>query len=120
MRREFHLIIGILVFFVYAYLLHGIQSITIGYFVLGFCAVIIGSILPDILEPATNSKHRGIFHSWGALKCIVCIFGISALTDLVLALPESTKVMVFPVSCCALGYSFHLLADSTTRRGLPT
>jgi membrane-bound metal-dependent hydrolase YbcI (DUF457 family) len=119
MRREFHLIIGIFVFFMYAYLLHGIHSITIGYFVLGFCAVIVGSILPDILEPATNSKHRGIFHSWWALKCIVCIFGISVAITLVLALPESTKGIVFAVSCCALGYSFHLLADSTTRRGLP-
>jgi len=119
MRKGTHLVIGILAFFVYTYLLNSIHAIPVDFFFLGFCAVIIGSILPDTLEPATNSKHRGVFHSWRVLKCIVSIFGFSLVISLILLLPDVTKLIVFGISCFALGYSFHLLADSTTKRGLP-
>ncbi len=119
MRKGVHLIIGAVAFLVYAYLLNCIRTITVDFFILGFLAVTIGSIMPDILEPPTSSKHRRIFHSKRALKCTVGIFGLCATIGL-LPLPSvSSKALIFGLSCCALGYLFHLLADSTTRRGLP-
>lgn len=119
MRKGAHLIIGILAFCGYAYLTSLIRETTSAVFLLGLFAVVTGSLTPDILEAPTSWRHRGIFHSKRALKCMVGIFGITAAIG---ALPSSLiphAFLIYSLSCFALGYLFHLLADSTTKRGLP-
>jgi membrane-bound metal-dependent hydrolase YbcI (DUF457 family) len=119
MRKGVHLIIGVMAFFVYAYLINGIHVITAGFFILGLFAVAASSAMPDILEAPTSSRHRRIFHSKRALKCTAIMFGITVAIELLSSLPTLSKALTFGFSCFALGYFFHLLADSTTRRGLP-
>jgi membrane-bound metal-dependent hydrolase YbcI (DUF457 family) len=81
-------------------------------------AVVLGSILPDFLEPSTNWMHRGKYHSKRALKFNGKIFAITALIGLL-----SYFFYIFSVSYILsnffLGYTSHLLADSTTTMGLP-
>ena len=119
MRKGAHLIIGILAFCGYAYLLGLLRETTRELFLLGLFAVITGSLMPDILEAPTSWRHRGIFHSKRALKCMVGVFVITAAIGVLPSplLPHAS--VTYGVSCFALGYLFHLLADSTTKRGLP-
>ena len=119
MRKGIHVIIGILAFFAFVLLLNRIHAIILSFFIVGFFAVIAGSIMPDILEPPTSSKHRRLFHSKRTLNVTVGIFGFSVAVSLLFPLSVANKVALFGLSCFALGYFFHLLADSTTRRGLP-
>lgn len=119
MRKGAHLIIGVLAFLGYAYLLGLLRETTNVLFLLGLFAVVTGSIMPDILEAPTSWRHRGIFHSKQALKCMVGTFGITAAIGLLPSPLIPHASIVYGLSCFALGYLFHLLADSTTKRGLP-
>ena len=118
MRKGVHLLLGILVFFVYTYLLSLVRDTSAQFIVIGFFAAMAGSILPDILEPPTSSRHRKIFHSKRALKGTALFFCVAAGVSMVPLLPPlPTALSVF--SCGTLGYLSHLLADATTKRGLP-
>jgi hypothetical protein len=119
MRKGAHLIIGVLAFFGYAYLLSLIRETISESFLVGLFAVVAGSLMPDILEPPTSWRHRGLFHSKRALKCMVGTFGITATISVLPSPLMPHASIVFGLSCLALGYLFHLLADSTTKRGLP-
>ncbi|MFZ2074901.1 MAG: metal-dependent hydrolase [Methanoregula sp.] len=119
MRKGAHLIIGVLAFFGYAYLLSFIRETTSEWFLLGLFAVVTGSLIPDILEAPTSWRHRGIFHSKRALKCMVGTFGITAAIDVLPSPLIPHAFLVYGISCFALGYLCHLLADATTKRGLP-
>jgi membrane-bound metal-dependent hydrolase YbcI (DUF457 family) len=118
MNRQVHLVIGIAAFLVYFYAM-GLFHISAGaLFVFGIVAVSAGSLFPDIVEPATSARHRGIFHSRLALKLAEVLFLIMAVMVLLAtALPRLP--VVFAASCFFLGYAAHLLADSMTRAGLP-
>ncbi|MGA9085409.1 MAG: metal-dependent hydrolase [Methanoregula sp.] len=119
MRKGAHIIIGVLAFFGYAYLLSLLRETTSEVFLLGLFAVITGSIMPDILEAPTSWKHRRIFHSKRALKCMAGAFGITAAIGVLPSPFIPHAFLVYGLSCFVLGYLFHLLADSTTKRGLP-
>ena len=117
MRRGVHLAIGLLAFCTYAYLGHFLQDIPQGTLAFGFLAAFAGSILPDLLEPPTSSRHRGFFHSKTVLKVTGIVF---CGTALLWTLPEaSQKTVLFALSTLALGYLLHLAADAITPRGLP-
>jgi membrane-bound metal-dependent hydrolase YbcI (DUF457 family) len=118
MRKGVHLILGVLAFFVYAYLVGLVRDTGTQTFVLGFFAVVAGSVLPDILEAPTSSRHRKIFHSKRAVKGTAMIFCITADVSILAPLTSTTAVL-YAFSCFALGYLSHLLADATTKRGLP-
>jgi membrane-bound metal-dependent hydrolase YbcI (DUF457 family) len=89
----------------------------------GIVAVAIGSVLPDIVEPATSSHHRGFFHSRGVLACTLFAFIVTAAAEIALPyLPSPSQFsfsQIYFISSFLLGYSFHLLADSLTPAGLP-
>ena len=70
-------------------------------------------LLPDLLEPATNPNHRSFFHSVAAM--LLLIYGISTVwqSD---QLDENQKLMI---SILSTAFGSHLVADSTTTRGLP-
>jgi len=119
MRKGAHLIIGVLAFLGYAYLFSLIRETTSEAFLLGFFAVVTGSLMPDILEAPKSWRHRGICHSKRALKCMAGTFGITAVLGLLPSQPVLHTSVFSGISCFALGYLFHLLADATTKRGLP-
>ena len=118
MKKSEQLFIGVIAFLAYSYFLSLIVRIPTDAGIFGFVSVLFGSVLPDFLEPATNWMHRGLGHSKRALKFVTSIFGITALFGLVSFL-ISTFSIFYIFSCFLLGYVAHLLADATTKSGLP-
>ncbi len=118
MNRQAHLLIGVICFLAYLYATGLFHSTSGELFVSGVVGVAAGSLLPDILEPATSARHRGLFHSRRALKVVSVLFLITAVPVL-FAPGFSNLTPVFASSCFFLGYAAHLLADSLTRAGLP-
>ena len=118
MNRQAHILIGVVLFLVYAYVAGFFRITASELFVFGIIATAAGSIFPDILEPPTSAKHRGICHSWRVLKSVTVIFLLTAMP--VLFAPGIPHFpLVFSLSCFFLGYAAHLLADSMTRTGQP-
>jgi membrane-bound metal-dependent hydrolase YbcI (DUF457 family) len=118
MRSRTHLMIGFLAFLTYGYLLHIMNKSAVIPWIFGLVAVVAGSVMPDILEPAITRRHRGMCHSLGALILMTFLFGVTALTGIVSLFIANSPVL-YLVSCFFLGYVFHLLADSLTPAGLP-
>jgi LexA-binding, inner membrane-associated putative hydrolase len=80
--------------------------------VLGAAVGGVAGVLPDLLEPATNPKHRRFFHS---LSCaILAAGGIHELLKRVKD-PMVRKLII----TAALGYGTHLGLDARTMQGLP-
>jgi len=118
MRRQTHLFIGAIAFLVYTYPISLLLKIPTNTMLMGFFAVLFGSVMPDVLEPATDWTHRGLGHSRRALKFSVEIFAISALLGLFsFFIPDLSPSYV--ASGFFLGYAVHLVADATTPAGLP-
>jgi len=118
MRSREHIGIGILAFLGYAYVIGSIVGAINDPWIWGVIAAVIGSVIPDKIEPATSFRHRGLFHSMGALRTAGLLFGVSALTAVIIAF-FSPFPAFYIISCFFLGYFFHLLADSITPMGLP-
>ncbi|WP_321504870.1 metal-dependent hydrolase [uncultured Methanoregula sp.] len=118
MNRKVHLISGGILYLAYVYVTGFFHDITPELFVYGIVAVTLGSLFPDIIEPATGARHRRICHSWRALKLMLALFLVLAL-----AISFSPGIprypLAFSASCFFLGYAVHLIADSLTRAGLP-
>lgn len=121
MNRREHFIIGLVVFFVYNFInsflidsvinpIFGITNTSM--WLIGAIAVTLGSVIPDEIEPATHWTHRGTFHSKKTLNLTMKLFGVTAAFSLFYS-------PIFYVASFFLGYSFHLLADSMTKVGLP-
>jgi membrane-bound metal-dependent hydrolase YbcI (DUF457 family) len=118
MRSRTHILIGFIAFIAYSYLIHIVSKTANIPWLYGLVAVVVGSIIPDILEPATNSRHRGTCHSIGELKIMAFLCGITAFVT-IKSLFFSHFIIIYLASCFFLGYVFHLLADSITPAGLP-
>ena len=118
MNRQAHLIIGFIVFLAYHEVTVFFHATSTELLLPGIAAVAAGSLVPDILEPPTSARHRGICHSRLALKSVAVLFLLTAVP--VLFAPGIPRFpLVSAASCFFLGYSAHLLADSLTRAGLP-
>lgn len=121
MNHGEHVFIGIVVFFVYNFFNNTIINTVLNplfglsidsLWLIGVFLAVLGSVIPDKIEPATHWTHRGTFHSKKTLKISGQVFVVAA------ALGLFTPIFYY-VSCFFLGYAFHLLADSTTKVGLP-
>lgn len=71
------------------------------------------SSLPDIIEPATNSRHREFFHSETMLAFTL------ALAKATLESPNLDRKQKHSILTAIAAYDGHLLQDSTTPTGLP-
>ncbi len=118
MIRQWHLAIGGLAFVVYQAVLEHISTAIEYPWLFGIVLAALGSVFPDVLEPAYTSNHRGIFHSRGILRLVSVVFIVTALLTAGMY-PLGDLSLAYFVSCFLLGYVFHLLADATTPRGLP-
>jgi membrane-bound metal-dependent hydrolase YbcI (DUF457 family) len=119
MRRRTHLVIGGLAFIASSWLLRQILEIPPQILLGGLFAALLGSVAPDVLEPARHGNHRGIAHSRRARRASAGAFVLTtvlgAFQPLVPALSLSLLLSGF-----LLGYFLHLLADALTPAGLPT
>ena len=104
--RSTHLVIGVVFS---ATIAVAIGGLTLFHALVGGA---IGSILPDIIEPADHYRHRAFFHSRSLLKYLL----IGTLVSLVLSFP--VPIFWFMFYAC-IGYVMHLAADATTKMGLP-
>jgi membrane-bound metal-dependent hydrolase YbcI (DUF457 family) len=116
-----HFFIGLVVFFVYNFfnntIINVILNPLIGFSVetlwlIGAFLAVFGAVIPDKLEPATHWTHRSTFHSKTTFGMTGKIFAATAFIALF-------NPLFYYISCFFLGYVSHLLADSTTKVGLP-
>jgi len=110
MNRKEHLGIAVFLMIVISFLLFklGLEN-----FVYYMIPMYITSILPDLLEPATDYKHRRFFHSKRILKVLsTYVLGITFIAALLFN-------WVFYIFFGVVGYILHLLLDWTTPMGLP-
>ena len=77
---------------------------------LAVSAGILGGVLPDLLEPATNPNHRAFFHS------LLTLAGLALLVAAVRDWPEEFNAVF---KSFVAGYFSHGLLDLTTPKGLP-
>jgi membrane-bound metal-dependent hydrolase YbcI (DUF457 family) len=112
MNRPQHLTVCTLAFIGYGLFVNFLVKISINNITYAFLLAIVGTLLPDFIERPTHWDHRGFFHSKRALKWVGEILLITALLGLIF-------YQVFIASGFFFGYFMHLLADSTTPRGLP-
>jgi hypothetical protein len=75
---------------------------------------VLGSIAPDLLEPATSMFHRSYFHSKRMLKILLFV-GIPMFS--IASYITSTKWI--HVVAFLIGWSIHIGLDSLTTRGIP-
>ena len=110
MDRSAHMVIGGVVAVLIAYAISGFSfGPTLAVAIFGS---LIGSLAPDVIEPAGHYTHRDFFHSKKILKYLVA--------PLLISFPVMFFVPIFEwVFFCLIGYEMHLLADSTTPMGLP-
>ncbi len=118
MNKQQHVIIGIIVFAAFTWIFYYLVPVSVAIIFYGLIGTIVGSIIPDILEPSTSWMHRGIGHSKRALKFTGKLFAIIALLGL-LSFFNSIFFIFYIIASFFLGYVVHLLADATTAVGLP-
>jgi membrane-bound metal-dependent hydrolase YbcI (DUF457 family) len=118
MNRQEHAIIGLFAFLGYSLPLYLIHNTIPEGFIWGMLAVAVGSITPDILEPATSWNHRGRWHSKSTLRFFLKISTITAFVGFLSIFFKPFSIF-YVLAGFPIGYLFHLLADSTTKMGLP-
>jgi len=118
MRRNTHLLLGALAFTAYTYPVYLLLRIPSDLILMGLCTALLGSVMPDVFEPARTRYHRGLGHSRRALRGAIELFGVTAILGLFQSLNPSLSP-AYIVSGFFLGYAVHLLADSLTPAGLP-
>jgi membrane-bound metal-dependent hydrolase YbcI (DUF457 family) len=69
--------------------------------------------LPDMIEPATGPKHRGLFHSTSLG------FGLTYLLRKVANSETLSREEKLVSAILGMGYLSHLSLDSRTSQGLP-
>ncbi|MFA5296200.1 MAG: metal-dependent hydrolase [Methanoregulaceae archaeon] len=118
MRKEEHLLIGFVLFGLFSIPVLILTPITFGMAFWAFALAAFGSVIPDIIEPAYHWKHRSYFHGTALLRLCVIIFLITGLITF-LTIINDFFYYFYLISGFFLGYASHLLADSTTKMGIP-
>jgi membrane-bound metal-dependent hydrolase YbcI (DUF457 family) len=118
MRRRTHLVTGGVIFIAYCWLLLLLLEIPGRILLAGLFLALLGSVAPDVLEPARHGNHRGIAHSRGARRASAGAFVLTAVLGAFQPLVPALSLS-FLFSGFLLGYFLHLLADGLTPAGLP-
>jgi len=88
---------------------------------LSFTGSIVGSILPDILEPARHPNHRQSFHSVLAASLIgVFLKNNKSIVQRIFSnlSPVEQEAVYTGLVALGLGYLSHLFLDAQTPKGL--
>ena len=75
--------------------------------------LVLGAVLPDILEPPTNPFHRSTFHS----KLILIIVGSLGIISIIITFLVIANWITLSLCGLFIGYVIHLAQDSQTRIG---
>ena len=119
MRGEQHAIIGALGTYLVMFVLGGFQFMpATDVFIYAIAAAVLGSLLPDILEPAKHWTHRKNLHSYDTMVLLGKATGIIFIPTAILSVVFGFNYLI-PVFAVPFGYFLHLVADSTTKMGLP-
>lgn len=117
-RRQDHaglsLIIIAAIYFIFS--ISNFSSNVQSQFFISSFLLVIGSLLPDILEPAYDYNHREFFHSRKLL--FILIVAATLLMSIWVFLLKSQYFLY--TSSLLLGYILHLLLDSFSKIGLPS
>jgi len=109
MNREEHFTTGFILLILFYFIMSYFNLSS--YF--GYATILlIGSILPDIIEPAKHYTHRNYFHSKRFLKALY----ISLIPLILIGFFVNN---IFYIFFLIIGYILHLWLDSTTKMGLP-
>ncbi|WP_410510008.1 metal-dependent hydrolase [Methanosarcina hadiensis] len=76
----------------------------------------IGSVLPDIIEPPRNRRHRKFFHSLFFLALLLAFLHNAYALLLTGGLSDEVTFVFF---FAGAGYASHLVLDALTPSGLP-
>jgi inner membrane protein len=76
----------------------------------------IGSVLPDIIEPPRNRRHRKFFHSLVFLALLLAFMHNTYALLLTGGLADEITFIFF---FAGAGYASHLVLDALTPSGLP-
>lgn len=108
-NKETHFTIAFILLVIIYFLMNYLSLVK--YF--GFATILlIGSILPDMIEPAYHYTHRKYFHSKSFLKILYII--LLPLLIISIFLP-----IILYLLFLIIGYILHLWLDATTKMGLP-
>ena len=117
-RQRLHIKVGVLFFLFVMYDVNS-KGIDVNFIFIPIILLltIIGSILPDVIEPSKNKFHRKFFHSV-LLLMIIFVFIIMTYKKLIISGNFDNPILAcyFFIGC---GYVSHLVMDSITRNGLP-
>ena len=109
MNKEEHYTIAFILVIIFYFILNYFHLLNyFGYSV----ALLFGSVLPDMIEPAKNYTHRNYFHSKRILKIMYYLI----IPTLIIGFFIN---WIFYVFFLVIGYISHLGLDSTTKMGLP-
>ena len=76
----------------------------------------LGAVLPNIIEPPRNRRHRKFFHSILCLSLLLLYLHQTYLSLLTTGPADEVTVGLF---FAGAGYASHLVLDALTRAGLP-
>jgi len=76
------------------------MKVSIGLHILSSITAILGGLSPDMIEPATSPRHRGVFH-----------YLVGPLSIIPALLLDSSDVLIFSVSSFFMGYFSHFCLD---------
>jgi hypothetical protein len=117
-RKEIHILIPF-IFILFIWFIAGKKFLSLftGWtFLIFWLLFFIGSLVPDLIEPASKHsfRHRSFFHSWRLLK----IISIPTVVIIILWLIFKFSILLY-IGSFLLGYIIHLLLDSMTKMSLP-
>ncbi len=76
----------------------------------------LGAVLPDVIEPPRNRRHRKFFHS---LVFLVLLLAFLHNTYTLLLIGGLADEAAFCLLFAGAGYASHLVLDALTPAGLP-
>lgn len=83
---------------------------------IALAASTLGAVLPDLLEPPGNRRHRKFFHS---LLCLALLLLFLSQTYLSFLTADPADEVTFGLFFAGAGYVSHLVLDALTPAGLP-
>ncbi|WP_148705599.1 metal-dependent hydrolase [Methanosarcina siciliae] len=76
----------------------------------------LGAVLPDLIEPPRNRRHRKFFHSLLCLALLLLYLNQTCLSLLTAGTVDEVTIGIF---FAGAGYASHLVLDALTPAGLP-
>jgi len=115
--RKTHTTAGVLVSFIlFSYLVSKGLILSPVILPIALASSILGAVLPDLIEPPRNRRHRKFFHSLLFLALLLMLLKNTYMGLLTGGLADEAAFGLF---FAGAGYASHLVLDALTPSGLP-